>query len=192
MTTPLVNPARQQSDQPIRLNCGCGVYPLRGFVNIDSSHESAADVYASVPPIPYDDGTVTEVWACHFLEHLSQEDTTEFLRECYRVLEPGGQLGIVVPDTREIMRRWLAGGPGHVEYPAGRFWDNTDLDDICAMFLYSTVQPSHHLWSYDLGTLTRAVQRAGFRVLREIDRYHDPRLGTGQWYQTGVQAMKEA
>jgi predicted SAM-dependent methyltransferase len=190
MTTPVVNPNRPTTGDPVRLNVGCGAYALRGFVNIDERPYAGVDVVVSVPPLPYADQTVAEVWACHFLEHLSQADASDFLDECYRVLEPGGMLGLVVPDTREIMRRYLDGERAHVEFPAGQFWDNTDLDDVCAMFLYSTVQPSGHLWSYDLVTLTRLVTEHGFRVLREIDRHQDPRLGTGQWYQCGVQAMK--
>lgn len=193
MTTPLVNPNRPQTDLPLRLNIGCGAYPLpqrQGWLNIDSEPFEGVDAVISVPPLPFGSESVEEVWACHFLEHLNQETAAEFLEECYRVLVPGGQLGLVVPDTREIMRRWLDGEHGRVEFPAGRLWDNTDLDDLCSMFIFSTVQPSHHQWSYDLVTLTRTVERAGFRVLREIDRHHDPRLGSGQWYQTGVQAMK--
>jgi predicted SAM-dependent methyltransferase len=191
MSVPLVNPNRDRlAGSPLRLNVGCGAYPLRGFVNIDAADGTAADVLADVPPLPYADASIDEVWACHFFEHLSFEDGAEFLRECYRVLVPGGALGLVVPDTREIMRRWLNGYPGRVEFPAGRHWDNTDLDDVCSMFLYSTAQPSHHLWSYDLTTLRRAIERAGFRVVGEIDRYRDPRLGSGQWYQCGLAAVK--
>ena len=192
MTTPLVNPNRNRvTGVPLRLNVGAGDFPLRGYVNLDSSEGTAADVIARVPPLPYDDASVDEVWSCHFLEHLSQEDGAEFLRECYRVLVPGGALGVVVPDTREIMRRHLSGEAGRVEFPAGRLWDISDLDDVCAMFLYSTIQPSHHLWSYDLTTLSRAVERAGFRITGEIDREYDPRLGTGQWYQCGIAAIRD-
>ena len=193
MTTPLVNPGRSQTDQPIRLNIGCGGYPLdrAHWTNIDSSPESAADVYADVPPIPYADGCVTEVWACHYLEHLSFEAGAEFLRECYRVLVPGGQLGIVVPDTREIMRRYIAGEPSPVQIPANQWWKMNDLDDICSVFLFSTIQPSCHLWAYDEMTLRRAMERAGFRVLKAIDRHYDKRLGMGAWYQCGWQAVKD-
>jgi predicted SAM-dependent methyltransferase len=190
--TPLVNPNRhRQTGAPLKLNVGCGAYPLRGYANLDSVPYQGVEVVADVPPLPYDDASLDEVWSCHFLEHLSQEDGAAFLAECYRVLVPGGALGVVVPDTREIMRRWLNGESGRVEFPAGRFWDISNLDDICSMFIYSTIQPSHHLWSYDLMTLSRAVERAGFRVTGEIDREYDPRLGTGQWYQCGISAIKD-
>jgi predicted SAM-dependent methyltransferase len=191
IVTPLANPNRAIREHgPVRLNFGCGAYPLAGFVNVDSSRDSAADVLMAVPPILFPDGSASEVWACHFLEHLSKPDADEFLREAYRVLTPGGRLGIVVPDTRAIMWAWLDGDRRPVEYPAGRFWDMGDLDDVCATFLYSTVQESHHKWMYDEVTLRRAIEDAGFAIGGTIDRYHDPRLGTGCWYQFGYEAIK--
>jgi hypothetical protein len=32
---------------------------------------------------------------------------------------------------------------------------------------------------------------AGFAGLREIDRYRDPRLGNGNWYQCGADGFKQ-
>jgi hypothetical protein len=66
----------------------------------------------------------------------------------------------------------------------------SDLDEVCAMFLYSPVQESPHRWSYDRETLARAMAPAGFRGFKEIDRYRDPRLGSPQWFQVGIQAVK--
>jgi hypothetical protein len=130
------------------------------------------------------------VFAGHFLEHLTPDQARAFLAECHRCLVPGGRLGLVVPDTREIMRRYAVGLHTRVEYPEGTFLDAGDLDAICALFLYSTVQDSPHLWSYDLDTLTRLVEGAGFQVMGEIDRYADPRVSTSRWYQCGVDAVK--
>jgi SAM-dependent methyltransferase len=176
-----------------RLNFGCGDYPLpaeQGWINIDETDESKADYIASVPPIPYGDETIEEVWGCHFLEHLGQADAGAFLDEAYRVLKPGGLLGLVVPDTRELVKRYIAGSGDAGYLPDGQVFRVSDLDDLCAYWLFSTVQPSHHKWAYELFTLQRLIEQHGFKVLKEIDRWGDPRLGTGQWYQCGWQAMK--
>lgn len=177
----------------MKLNVGCGDYPLDGFVNLDANPATPADVHADAMVYLRDcpDATFAGVYAGHFLEHLTPDDAQRFLAECYRVLAPGGQLGIVVPDTREVMRRWLDGAIDAVEFPFGVYWPIADLNSVCAMFLYSTVQDSPHRWSYDRDTLGRAMAAAGFRKLREIDRYRDPRLGSGQWFQVGVDGFKE-
>lgn len=172
-----------------RINVGCGDCLIDDYVNIDE-RDPSADIIAHVPPLSYQDGMVDEVWACHFLEHLSPSDAAEFLHEAYRVLVPGGELGIVVPDTREIMRRYIDGEKSIVEFPEETFRDMRDLDEIGAMFLYSTAQDSPHLWSYDETTLRRTIEAAGFQITGRIDRYKDPRLGLGAWYQCGWSAVK--
>jgi predicted SAM-dependent methyltransferase len=173
-----------------RLNIGCGAFPLPYFTNLDADPSAIADVYARVPPLPFADGALDDIYAGHFLEHLTPAEATELLAECRRCLVPGGRLGLVVPDTREVLTRWLQGAIDCVEYPAGTFHAVADLDAVCRLFLYSTVQASPHRWSYDLGTLARLLEGAGFVVMGEIDRYRDPRLGTGQWYQAGLDCIK--
>lgn len=148
--------------------------PLKG----DHVQADVFDYLASLT-----DDTVDEVYAGHFLEHFEYDlhdwqtsDVHRLLTECFRVLKPDGRIGIVVPDIREVMR--------------GYFTDGRDLDDICAGFLYSTIQPSRHLWSWDASTLRRALERAGFTVVDEIDRYDDERLAAGAWFQVGLDAVK--
>jgi hypothetical protein len=70
------------------------------------------------------------------------------------------------------------------------YWPIADLHTICSLYLYSSVQPSRHQWSYDLGTLARACRMAGFEVTGEIHRYSDPRISVGAWYQVGVNCVK--
>lgn len=172
-----------------RWNIGCGAHPLLYWTNVDSDATVLADVHVCVPPLPLADASLDEIYAGHFLEHLTPEEAEHFLAECRRVLVPGGRLGIVVPDTREIMSRYLAGTADVVEYPQGTFHEVADLDSVCRLFVYSTVQETPHRWSYDAETLRRALERAGFHVHAAIDRWHDPRIPVGAWYQCGWDAI---
>lgn len=172
-----------------RVNVGCGDFPLADWINIDSAEDSAANLVMPVPPLPFEDNSTAEIYAGHFLEHLEKPTADEFLRECYRVLKPGGRLGILVPDTDEIMRRYLAKTGDRVEIPQGRYWRMDDLDDVCGIFLFSTAQPSHHRWAYSRMTLRRAMEAAGFRSLRPIP-YDDPRIPVPAWWQQGFDGTK--
>jgi len=178
--------------RPRRLNVGCGLYPLPYWENLDSSPDVEADIHEDA--LSYlarcTEGSYDEIFAGHFLEHLDFENGACFLDECYRALRPGGRLGIVVPDTREILMRWLAGSHDCVEYPQGVWRNVSDLDEVCHLFLYSDVLESRHQWAYDRETLGRALAGAGFVSLREGDRYRDPRLGGGAWYQCLVDGYK--
>lgn len=175
----------------MKLNCGCGQYLLTGWCNVDEDPATPADAHYRIPPLPMPDGTVEEIYAGHFLEHLERQEADLFLAECFRVLEPGGRLGIVVPDTRLIMKRWLAGEPDAVEVPRGEWHDMKDLDEVCKVFLYGRPEADpRHRWSWEVRTLARAMHEAGFLNLQEIDRYRFPLLAAPAWFQCGIQGIK--
>jgi SAM-dependent methyltransferase len=69
--------------------------------------------------IPYADESFDVVYHSNFLEHLDRRDAEQLLRECRRVLRPGGILRVVVPDLEVQARSYLealaaagAGEPG--------------------------------------------------------------------------------
>ena len=176
----------------MRVNIGCGKYPLDGYTNVDASQDSAADVrmdaFAFLATLA--DDSLEEVYAGHFLEHLTQLEGQAFLAECYRVLQPGGVCAIVVPDMRTILAEWLANTATVAEYPEGVYWPIRDLVAVCGLFLYGTCQESQHRWCYEGATLGRAMLRAGFVNLQPIDRENDPRLGAPAWFQGGWDGTK--
>lgn len=174
----------------MRLNLGSGGYDLAGFESWDADPDVACDRHQRVPPIPLPEASVDEIYMGHLLEHFDPEAIGRLLRECRRVLVPGGRLGVVVPDTRKVLEHYLRQDGATVEVPQGVHWRLNDLDSVCAVFLYSTIQQSHHRWSYDRATLCRVLERAGFRLGASIDPYSDPRLSTPQWYNLGQDAFK--
>jgi predicted SAM-dependent methyltransferase len=175
-----------------RLNLGCGAQRLGpDWVNIDQNPAVEPDWCTRVPPIDRTDESVAEIYIGHMLEHLEPGDAGHLLLECHRVLVPGGRLGVVVPDTRRILACYLRGDHTRVEVPQERFWELDDLDDVCAVFLYSTFQDSPHRWSYDATTLKRALTRAGFEVTGRIDPFHDRRLAPAMW-NLGFDCVKPA
>jgi predicted SAM-dependent methyltransferase len=188
--TPFVLDPVEQEKAATRLNVGCGQHPLLYWTNLDADPACPADIHQAVPPLPFTNESLEEIYAGHFLEHLDPSTARVFLQECHRVLVPDGKLGIVVPDTFEVARRYVLGMPDRVEYPAGVWRSVRDLDAVCALFLYSTVQDSPHRWSYDRDTLMRLLVSCGFRVGLEIDRFTDPRIPVGGWYQCGWDAFK--
>ena len=74
----------------VALNLGAGSKVIPGARSLD-----LPDWDADRMDIPYNDDAVSTIYALHFLEHL--RDPLRVLRECQRVLKPGGVLNIVVP-----------------------------------------------------------------------------------------------
>lgn len=79
-----------------RLNLGCGTDIRPGFVNLDVAALPGVDVVhdLDVLPLPFDDGTFAEIVCKDLLEHI---DLIGVLRECHRILVPGGLLHMQSP-----------------------------------------------------------------------------------------------
>jgi predicted SAM-dependent methyltransferase len=57
--------------------------------------------------IPAPDDSVDVVYHSQVLEHIDRDVAPRFLRECLRVLKPGGVLRVVVPDLERAARDYL-------------------------------------------------------------------------------------
>jgi len=66
-------------------------------------------------PFPWPDASADAIYSSHTLEHLSKEDGECFLRECARVLAPGGVVRIVVPDLAAILAEYEKGALAAVD-----------------------------------------------------------------------------
>ena len=49
-------------------------------------------------PLPLEDGAAQMIYCSHMIEHLPVSEAQWFLKECHRLLRPGGVLRIVTPD----------------------------------------------------------------------------------------------
>ena len=63
----------------------------RRFVRIDSLQR-----------LPFEDGCFDVVTAVEFIEHLSTADTSAMLKECLRVLRPGGRIILTTPNYASL------------------------------------------------------------------------------------------
>jgi predicted SAM-dependent methyltransferase len=111
-------------------------------------------------PMPNDcfDGIFCE----HVLEHFDYEKGRFVLRECWRILRPGGCLRIIVPDGSKIMRTYFE-RPG--EFPSWRTRESS-----CAMEAVNSYfrQRYEHQYMYDSQLLKHQVQEAGFAQVEEL------------------------
>lgn len=76
---------------------GCGKHPVDGAVNIDRVPLPGVNITWDLDegPWPLVDGVFDKVIAEHVFEHV--QDPLLFMRECHRVMSPGGTLHITVP-----------------------------------------------------------------------------------------------
>ena len=88
----------------MKLNLGCGLNRLEGFVNCDLRPECAPDRIVDLEslPWPFASDCADEVVLSHVLEHLGQAADTylAIIKELYRVCRDGAVVRIAVPHPR--------------------------------------------------------------------------------------------
>ena len=66
------------------------------ILNLDFQH-------AVIPPLPFEDQSYDIITAFQFIEHIHPRK--EFIRECLRVLKPGGTLLVTTPNIKKSLAR---------------------------------------------------------------------------------------
>ncbi len=78
----------------VKLHLGCGPTYKNGWINIDNNSDKncyVLDFYWNLANgIPIADNQVDFIYHEHMLEHLTPQQSNIFLKDCMRVLKPGG------------------------------------------------------------------------------------------------------
>lgn len=90
------------------LNLGCGHRFHPAWENADIAPQDPSITYANVAQgIPYPDQHFDVVYHSHMIEHIRVNDVQRFLRECGRVLKPGGIMRVATPDLERLCAAYL-------------------------------------------------------------------------------------
>ncbi len=90
------------------LNLGCGNRFNKDWINIDvKACDPSVISYNLTRGIPLEDDSCDVVYHSHIIEHFRRDSAVNFMKECYRVLKPGGILRVATPDLERICRIYL-------------------------------------------------------------------------------------
>ena len=92
------------------LNVGCGssFSTKKEWTNLDFICTGDGVIaHNLLDGIPFDNKSFDLVYHSHVLEHFSKEEGENLIKECFRVLKPGGLIRIAVPDLEIIARNYL-------------------------------------------------------------------------------------
>ncbi|MBI4382695.1 MAG: methyltransferase domain-containing protein [Nitrospinae bacterium] len=150
------------------LNLGCGRNLLPEWLNCDSLPIPGAVHLDASRPLPFPANVFDYVFAEHMIEHLPLPSIASLLKDCHRVLKPGGTIRLVTPnldsfidmvqrpDSEESLR--------YTEWSRKRLSDNLPADPVRAM---NAIFYGHgHQFVMNGPYLSRLLSDAGFCGIR--------------------------
>jgi predicted SAM-dependent methyltransferase len=115
-------------------------------------------------PLNLQSNQVDYINSDHMLEHLDREAGKRFLSECLRVLKVGGVARIGVPDERLIASKFVRGEI--MSFSTINEGVKNAMDEADAFYRLSN---DGHITFYDLPSLTKAMQDAGFKDIVMVE-----------------------
>jgi len=149
-----------------RINLGSGHWKLPGWINVDLDPASLPDVCADLSaPLPFRDACADYMHTEDFIDQLDLDAARDFLRDCHRVLKPGGVIRILTPDVEQLARLYL-----HHPEALKTLW----REHVGVPLVYGTageilnvgMRFAGHTFLYDAETFGRLAAECGFRAER--------------------------
>ncbi len=146
----------------LKIHLGCGPRSIADWINVDLFPQKGAFFSDLRNPIELSDGCAAFIHCEHVLEHLARDRVPDFLRECYRILEKGGCLRIIVPDSEKYMVSYARNNKeffsklvhlGNATLPL-----TIPNQVVNQMFRMG----GEHLYAWDYEELAEVIKRAGF------------------------------
>lgn len=149
---------------PYSLHLGCGSNHLEDWVNIDFSDDANKDVWWNLgQKIPLGNESCQYIFHEHVLEHFPMDRALDLLRECYRLLQPGGVLRVAMPSLDQMLEDYNDGN-----------WKNSDsvhMPEVSTRAEYLNVLFRYwgHEWIYDREELHRRLEEVGFTEIHDVE-----------------------
>jgi predicted SAM-dependent methyltransferase len=152
-----------------KLQLGAGEHPHEGWLNTDLHGYGRDDlVYLDVRKrFPLPDASFDVVYSEHMLEHLTYPEGQRCLRECLRVLKPGGMVRVATPSLERLATLYAGEQGRYVEWAV-----QTLQPELSAPLPGAVINNFFRSWGhsfiYDADTLRHALTEAGFVDVEEV------------------------
>jgi len=159
-----------QSHSIRKLQLGAGGNDPDGWLNSDIAPTPKEIYLDATRPYPFPDGSFQYVFSEHVIEHVSWEGGVAMLRECHRVLVPGGKVRTVTPNLRKFMELVEGGnGPDERQFIEAKLrihrWPTTPIPTV--YIFNGEAHEWGHQFLYDPASLRKTLELAGFQQINE-------------------------
>jgi len=168
---------RLSTHSNIYANIGCGSAGLaEDWINVDySKYENVNCIFDCRKKLPFANQTVKGLYTEHFFEHLDYiNEVPEFLANCYRVLQNGGVLRIVVPDAGRYLEGYCSEGWDLLKKI--RPLDDQLVDSLMGIRYETKIQlinevfrqGGEHKYAWDFDTMALMLRKEGFQNIQKM------------------------
>jgi len=142
----------------IRLDIGCGDKKEKGFIGIDR-RDCGQDILWDVREgIPFPAESVDMIWTSHVMEHFTNQESMEVLREMYRVLKVGGILTCITPHASDPTSCYF----GHES-----FWNEAKVDTLIMLEGLEGLKLLKNQMDESPTGKRRAIRELSFMLIKE-------------------------
>lgn len=153
-----------------RLHLGSSNHLMEGWLNTDLFPSAGVMTLDATIQYPFESNSFDLVFSEHMIEHVPHEAALKMLRECYRVLKPGGVIRVVTPDLAKILSVY----PSPKDPQSDRYlkWMSSTFtpdarEDIEAHVINAFFRMWGHQFLYDQSTLTNTLTKCGFNKIEK-------------------------
>jgi predicted SAM-dependent methyltransferase len=150
-----------------KLHLGCGHHPLVHWLNTDLSPRIRNVVAVDVTrKFPFPAETFDYVFSEHMIEHISYTQGHAMLRECFRILKPGGKIRVSTPDLAFLIDMYAKPKSElqdrYIKWVTESFIRHAPAcEDV--FVINNFVRDWGHTFIYDEKTLKASLEMAGFK-----------------------------
>lgn len=105
--TKIIN--KQKAKTLRKLNIGSGSFLKENYINIDHREIEGVDIVADIGNLPFEPGSIEEMFSSHVAEHFTERKLKELLTYWYSLLNDKGSIVLIVPDIEAMTHQYVKG-----------------------------------------------------------------------------------
>jgi len=159
--------------QEIKLEIGAGAKKGKnGWVTLDM-HEGCDIDWDLRNGIPFSDNSISKIYSSHLFEHLTFSEASGLMKECLRVLKPGGVFSVCVPNAKLYVDAYVKDDKDFWASNS-RFMPAYNGTTKMDYLNYIAYMDGHHKYMFDEENLLAVLTKNGFRNAKT--RSFDPEI----------------
>jgi SAM-dependent methyltransferase len=139
-------------------------------LNCDLFKGKDIDEVFEMDDVPFKEGTISAIYTEHALEHIAFDRIKKALGEWFRVLEPGGELILKIPDLEECCKRYLTAPVNSDSFFKTKHWFKCTIFGIQKSQAGEPDEAQFHRSGFSREEMTILLKDAGF-ILADMKSY---------------------